>query len=77
MARNTPYKHNVRKLEFSKHESQSSSEESTKHNNEKYKYSSESSDSNQKKKKYKLYEEISGEFNKIKVLMFNREIEKG
>ena len=46
MAKTTPYKRKVRKLEFSKHETESSSEESTKHNNEKYKDSCESSDSN-------------------------------
>ena len=56
MERTPPYKGKLRKLEFSKHETESSSEESAKHNTEKYKDSSESSDSNQKKKKYKLYE---------------------
>ena len=30
-----------------------------------------------KKKKYRTYEEISGEFKKIKPPMFNGEIEKG
>ena len=77
MSRTTPYKCKVRKLEFSKHETVSSSEELAKHNTEKYKDSHESSDSNKKKKKYKLYEEISGEFKKIKPPMFNREIKKG
>ena len=56
MSRTTPYKCTVRKLEFSKHEIASSSEELAKHNTEKYKDSSESSDSNQKKNKYKPYE---------------------
>ena len=60
MERTTPYKRKVEKLDFSKHETESSSEESAKHNTEKHKYSSESSDSNQKKKKYKSYEEIIG-----------------
>ena len=73
----TPYKCKVRKLKFLKHEIESSSEESTKHNTEKHKDSSESSDSNNKKKKYKPYEEISGEFKKIKPPMFNGEIRKG
>ena len=50
MARTTPYKRKVRKLEFSKHETKPSSEESTKNNTEEYKYSSESNDSNQKSK---------------------------
>ena len=76
MARTTPYKRKGRKLEFSKHETKSSSKESSKHNTKKYKDSSESSDSNQKKMKYKLYEQISGEFKKIKPPMFNGEIEK-
>ena len=74
MARTAPYKCKVRKLEFSNHETESSSEESTKHSNEKYKDSSESSDNNQRKNKYKPYEEIIDEFKKIKPPMFNREI---
>ena len=53
VAKTTPCKCKVKKLEFSKHETESSSEESAKHNTEKYKDSSESSDSNQKKKRYK------------------------
>ena len=46
---------------------------------EKHKYSNESSDSNNnpKKRKYKPYEEISGDFKKIKPPMFNGEVEKG
>ena len=46
---------------------------------EKHTYSSESSDSDNspKKRKYKPYEEISGDFKKIKRLMFNGEVEKG
>ena len=64
-------------LEFSKHETESSSKESTKHNTKKHKDSSESSDSSQKKKKYKPYEEILNEFKNIKPPMFNGEIEKG
>ena len=77
MARTAPYKRNVRKLEFSYHETDSSSKEPAKHIKEKYKDYSESSDSNQKKNKYKLYDEISGEFKKIIPSMFNREIKKG
>ena len=77
MARTALYKRKVRKLEFSNHETESSSEESTKHSNEKYKDSSESSNTNQQKQKYKLYEEIFGEFKKIKPPMFNGEIKKG
>ena len=71
MARIAPYKRKVRKLEFSNHETRSSNEESTKHNKEKYKDSSESSDSNQQKKKYKPYEDITGEFKNIKPPIFN------
>ena len=46
---------------------------------EKYKYSSESSDryNGPRKRKYNPYEEISGEFKKIKPPMFNGEVEKG
>ena len=72
----TPYKCKVRKMEFSKNETESSSEESAKHETEKYKDSSESGDSNQKKNKYKSYEEISGEFKKMKHPMFNIYIKK-
>ena len=44
-----------------------------------YKYTSESSESDRKprRRKYKPYEEICGEFNKIKPPMFNGEVEKG
>ena len=44
-----------------------------------YKYTSESSESDRRprKRKYKPYEEISGEFKKIKPPMFNGEVEKG
>ena len=77
MAIIAPYKCNVKTLEFSNNENRYSSEESTKHSNEKYKDYSESSDSNQQKNKYKLYEDILGEFKNIKPLMFNGEIEKG
>ena len=76
MVRTTPYKCKVIKLEFSKHETESSSEELTKHNTKKHKDYNESSDSNHKKKKYKPYEEISCEFKNIKHHMFNRDIEK-
>ena len=51
MKRNTPYKRTVRKLDFSNHEAESSSEESTKHSKNQYKDSIESSNSNRQKKK--------------------------
>ena len=46
---------------------------------ERHKYSSESSDSDNshKKRKFKPYNEISGDFKKIKPHMFNGEVEKG
>ena len=72
----TPYKRKGKKLEFSSHKPKNSSEESVKHHR-KQQESSESSDDNKKKNKYKPYEEISGEFKKIKPPMFNGEIEKG
>ena len=72
-----PYKRKVRKLEFSNHKTESSSEESAKLSKEKYKDSRENSDSNQHKKKCEPYEEINSEFKKIKPLICNREIEKG
>ena len=56
MEKTTPYKHKGRKLEFFKHEDESSSEESTKHNTEKHKDFTKSSESNQKKNNYKPYE---------------------
>ena len=77
MSKTAPYnKHEGRKLEFSSHNFDTSSEELVKHHR-KTQESSESSDKNKKKKTYRPYEEISGEFKKIKPPMFNGEIEKG
>ena len=73
----TPYKRKGRKLEFSEHEDESSSEKSSKHNTKKHQHSSESSDNSNNKNKYKPYEEIYREFKKIKPPMFNGEIQKG
>jgi len=39
--------------------------------------SSDNSDNNPHRKRYKPYEELSGEFKKIKLPMFNGEVEKG
>ena len=61
-----PYKCNVKTLEFSNNENRSSTKESTKYSNRKYKDFSESSDNNQQKNKYKLYEDIFHEFKNIK-----------
>ena len=49
MVKTATYKCKGRKLEFSKHETESSSEESTKYNTKKLEDSRESSDSNKKK----------------------------
>ena len=72
------YKHKGKKLKFSDNESNSSSGINVRSHREKHKYSGESSDSDNihKKRKYKPYEEISGEFKKIKPPMFNGEVEK-
>ena len=53
-----------RKLGFSRHNLDNSSEESVK-NHRKCQESSKSSDKNKKNKKYRPYEEISGEFKKL------------
>ena len=65
-----------RKLKFSSHNFDTSSEESVKHHR-KHQESSEISEGNKKNKKYRPYEEISKELKKIKPPMFNGEIEKG
>ena len=71
------YKHKGKKLKFS--DSESSSGVNVCSHRSRYKYTSESSESDRKprKMKYKPYEEISGEFKKIKPPMFNGEVEKG
>ena len=76
MTKTAPYKRKGRKLEFSSHKPDTSSEESAKHHI-KQKESSECSDENKNKKKYRPYEEIYGEFKKIYPPIFNGEIEKG
>ena len=77
LLKTTPYsKCKGRKLEFSRHNPNTSSEESVKHHR-KNQESSESSDENKKKKIYRPYVEISREFKKIKPPMFNGEIKKG
>ena len=58
-----------KKLEFSNSESDSSSTRNSD--------SSENYDNKPKKKTYKPYEEISGEFKKIKPPVLNGELEKG
>ena len=63
-------------MKHTKTESNSSSEVFGEQRN--YHYTSDNSDDNQytKKRKYKPYEEISGEFKKIKPPNFNGETEK-
>ena len=65
----TTRKQNKKRLDFSDSESNSSSCRNSD--------SSENYDSKPRKKKYKPYEEILGEFKKIKPPVFNGEIEKG
>ena len=70
------YKHKGKKLKFS--DSESSSGVNIRLHRGRYKYKSESSESDHKprRRKYKPYEEILGEFKKIKPPMFNGEVEK-
>ena len=72
------YKCKGNKLKFSNNESNSCSGIKARSHREKHKYSSESNDSDNspKKRKYKPYEEIAGQFKKIKLPMFNGEVEK-
>ena len=67
------YKRKGKKLKFFESESKSSSGAKVRSHKGKYKYTSESSesDSGPRKRKHKPYEEISGEFKKIKPPMFN------
>ena len=76
--RTISYKRKGKNLKFSNNESNSSSGINVRSHREKHKYSSESNDSdnNHKKRKYKPYEEILGEFKKIKPRMFNGKVEK-
>ena len=63
-------------MEFSIHKPKTSSEELVKHHR-KQQDSSERNDNNKKTNKYKPYEEIYGDFKKIKPPIVNGEIEKG
>ena len=74
MPKTAPYKRKGRMLEFSSYKPETSSEESVKHHRKKHESNS---DDKKKNKKYRPYEEIYGEFKKIKPPMFNGEIEKG
>lgn len=72
----TSYKRKARKLNFAEYETDSSSGGSVRKNTQKYN-TSESSDSERIKKNSKHYEEITGEFKKIKPPIFNGEVEIG
>ena len=73
----TSYEHKGKKGKYP--DSESSSEIKTRLHRERHRYISDRSESdrNPRRKKYKPYEEISGEFKKIKPPMFNGEVEKG
>ena len=64
MTKTSPYKCKGRKLEFSNHKFDTSSEESIKHHRKQQEFR-ERSDDNKNKNKYIPYEEIFGEFKKI------------
>ena len=73
----TSHQHKFKKMKHTKNESSSSSKVFGEKRN--LHSTSDSSDDNHytKKRKYKPYEEISGEFKKIKPPTFNGETEKG
>ena len=73
----TSYKHKGKKEKYS--DSEFSSYFNAQSRKGRYKYMSDSSESDHKprRRKYKPYEEISGEFKKTKPPMFNGEVEKG
>ena len=76
---NTSYQHKSKNSKHSKIESSSSSEIYGDSHRNNHQYSSDSSKDNyqSRKIKYKPYEDILGEFKKIKPPTFNGEIEKG
>ena len=70
---------NIKENKTKYSDSESSSEVNARSHRGRYKYISDSSDSDHKprRRKYKPYKEISGEFKKIKLPIFNGEVEKG
>ena len=76
---NMSYQHKSKKSKHSKIESSSSSEIYGDLHRKNRQYSSDNIEDNyhSRKNKYKPYEDISGEFKKIKPPTFNGEIEKG
>jgi len=73
----TSYKKRGKKLKFSDNEGKSSANDSVRIKTRKIDHSSDSSEGSPCKRKYKPYEELSGEFKKIKPPTFNCEVEKG
>ena len=76
---NMPYQHKNKNSKQLKIESSSSSKVYGDPHKNNYQYTSDSSEDNHhtRKRKFKPYEEISGEFKKIKPPTFNGETEKG
>ena len=74
-----PYQHKDKNTKQFKIESSSSSEVYGDSHKKNYQYTSDSSEDNHytRKRKFKPYEEISGEFKKIKPPTFNGETKKG
>ena len=79
VSENTSYQHKSKNSKQSKIESSSSSEIYGDLHRKNHQYSSDSSEDNyhSRKRKFNPYEEISGEFKKIKPPTFNGETEKG
>ena len=71
------YQHNYKKTKQIKNQSSSSSEVFGDQRNSHYTSDSSEDNHHTRKRKYKPYEEISGEFKKIKPPTFNEETEKG
>ena len=71
------YQHKYKKTKQIKNQSSSSSEVFADQRNSHYTSDSSEDNYHTKKRKYKLYEEISGEFKKIKLPAFNGENENG
>lgn len=73
----TSYKIKSKKNFFFDNESNYSIDETFERQKQKINHLSDSSDNSPRTRKYKPYEELSGEFKKIRPPMFNGEVEKG
>ena len=73
----TSYKHKGRRSKYADNESSSEIKPRSRRDRQRYISHSTDNDQQPRKKKYKPYEDISGEFKKIKPPMFNGEAEKG